>query len=603
MMKKLKSLITASLLALGLLASPAVQAEDKLPSGNTYDNIGSKIDAFVDKHKDTTAGMETAVFTADETLYEGHFGYMDKEKGIKADEGSVFEWGSSSKTVTWISVMQQVEAGRIDLKEDIRTYLPEGFLKNLKFDKPITMLDLMNHKAGFQETEIKFLASDYHQIIPLKDYLSQVQPPQVYEPGTVTAYSNWGTALAGYIVEEVTGQNFANYVKAEIFDPLGMKHTAIKPDLSDNAYVKKERARNQSYDTTGTLLGTRLFIANPYPAGSIISTLSDFKTYAQTLLKQEEGVLFDKKATWDKLFSASDVYAGSKTPKNRHGFWVTQYAIAVTEHAGNSSGYSNGLMLDLKNKVGLVVMTNQHLEQNYNARLPQLIFGEYKNSPLAQLPKDSYSGIYQTSRTYLEGPFSFVSLLGLQDSQSKRFSQALDRIYYKTSQTPDGRGLINLPVADFLAVPQERIWMMYGTVIAAGLAFIYSCGHLLVSPLVWFIRKLGKKTPPSQSKIWHHLLASLTVLTGLSFVTLFIIVTSAMEANADADTVNRIPLITGGFALISLSLLGLLLWRLFFRPKGKLTWQNKLHYGLTILATLATLWFIYFFDLYQWWVV
>ena len=53
-MKKLKSFITAGLLALGLLTTPTVQASEKLPSGNTYDNIGSKIEAFVDQHKDTT---------------------------------------------------------------------------------------------------------------------------------------------------------------------------------------------------------------------------------------------------------------------------------------------------------------------------------------------------------------------------------------------------------------------------------------------------------------------------------------------------------------------------------------------------------------------
>ncbi|MGT2929524.1 serine hydrolase [Streptococcus dentasini] len=593
-----KKYIIAGLLALGLLIAPAVQAGEKLPSGNTYDNIGSKIEAFVDQHKDTTAGMETAVFTADETLYEGHFGYMDKEKGLKADEGSVFEWGSSSKTVTWISVMQQVEAGRIDLKEDIRTYLPKGFLKNLKFDKPVTMLDLMNHKAGFQETSIKFLAPSYDQIISLEDYLSQVQPPQVYEPSTITAYSNWGTALAGYIVQEVTGQDFADYVKAEIFEPLGMKHTAIKLDLSDNAYVKKERGLNQSYDPTGKNIGTQLFLANPYPAGSIISTLSDLKTYAQALLKQEEGLIFEKKATWEQLFSASDVSPETNIPENQHGFWAGQYAVAVTEHNGGTGGYSNNLILDLKNKVGFVVMTNQVGEQVYNQKMPELIFGKYKDSPLAKRPKDNYSGTYLTSRTFLEGPLSIFKLMDLQNSQSELFNQVFNNRYYKVFQAPDGQEVISLSGADLMKVTQGQVWLMYGTAIAGGLAVIYALGQLLISAITWLVRRLKKKVTPAQSKLWQHLLVGLVTLAGLAFGALFMIMSSQ-----DSAAGNSIPLLAVGFALIGLALIGLIIWRLIFRPKGQMDWKAKLHYSLTILATLAILWFIYFFDLYQWWVM
>ncbi|MGT2929933.1 serine hydrolase [Streptococcus dentasini] len=595
-MIQFKKLLTTGLLALGLLTAPAVQASEKLPSGNTYDNIGSKIEAFVDQHKDTTAGMETAVFTADETLYEGHFGYMDKKKGIKADETSVFEWGSTTKTVTWISVMQQVEAGRIDLKADIRTYLPKGFLRNLRFDKPVTMLDLMNHKAGFQESGTKLQTDKVENLLSLKDYLAQVQPPQVYEPGTVTAYSNWGTALAGYIVQEVTGQVFADYVKQEIFEPLGMKHTSIKPDLSDNAYVKKERSFNQSYDPTGKSIGKASFFISPYPAGSIISTLSDLKTYAQALLKQEAGVLFDKKATWDELFRVSDVYGNSEIPKNRHGFWVMQRAVAVTEHGGNTRGYSNGLKLDLKNKVGLVVMTNQFSEKIYNYQMPELIFGKYKDSPLAKRPKDTYSGTYLTSRTFVEGPLSAFNLLMTKQSQSENFETELGQgvfHFYNVAKTPDGRELISLPIADYLSVPQGQVWLMYGTAIAGGLAVIYALGHLLISAITWLIRRLKKKTVPAQPKLWQHLLAGLITLAGLTFGVLFMLFSSR--------AVDTIPFLAIGFAVIGLALVGLLIWRLIFRPKGQLDWRAKLHYGLSVTASLATLWFIYFFDLYQWW--
>ncbi|MDD6071061.1 MAG: serine hydrolase [Clostridiales bacterium] len=98
------------------------------------------------------AGMSVAVYDGNGIIYKNVFGYADKENNIKVDDQTVYDWGSTSKLLIWISVMQLVEQGKLNLQEDIRNYLPEGFLKNLSYDKAITMLDLMNHQAGFQET-------------------------------------------------------------------------------------------------------------------------------------------------------------------------------------------------------------------------------------------------------------------------------------------------------------------------------------------------------------------------------------------------------------------------------------------------------------------
>jgi len=153
-MKKSFILTLLTIITLGLFqpATALAKESQKLPSGIERDQIGQKIQDYVKEHEKTTAGMATAVFDKDGTIYQGNFGYMNKEKGVKADDSSVFEWGSVTKLTVWLSVMQLWEQGKINLEEDIRTYLPEGFLKNLRYDKPITMLDLMNHQAGFDET-------------------------------------------------------------------------------------------------------------------------------------------------------------------------------------------------------------------------------------------------------------------------------------------------------------------------------------------------------------------------------------------------------------------------------------------------------------------
>lgn len=128
----------------------------------------------------------------------------------------MYEWGSISKLMVWVSVMQLVEEGKIDLKADIQRYLPEDFITNLRFDKPITMIDLMNHQAGFQDTY--FIQTPHKsELTSLEATLRTRQPKQVYAPVEHTAYSNWGAALAAYIVQRVSGMDYVSYVHDHIF--------------------------------------------------------------------------------------------------------------------------------------------------------------------------------------------------------------------------------------------------------------------------------------------------------------------------------------------------------------------------------------------------
>ncbi len=123
------------------------------PSGISYDDIDTEIDAYIKKYEAGLASVGTCVFDESGIIYEGYYGYSDMEAGILADEETVYEWGSTSKLFVWVSVMQLKEQGKLDFETDIREYLPEGFLTKLQYeDETITMLNLMNHDAGFQES-------------------------------------------------------------------------------------------------------------------------------------------------------------------------------------------------------------------------------------------------------------------------------------------------------------------------------------------------------------------------------------------------------------------------------------------------------------------
>ena len=215
-MKKIISAILSAAMSVTLLCTSVQAAENTTPSGIEFSDISTEIENFVNENDGGYASVATAVFSGDEILYSNHFGYIDRENQIKADENCVYEWGSISKMFIWVSVMQLYEEGEIDLNTDVRTYLPEGFFKKLKYDEPFTMLNLMNHNAGWQEIITGLMVSDENDVVSLEEALRNTEPAQIWKPGEITAYSNWGAALAAYIVERVSGMDYAEYVRKNI---------------------------------------------------------------------------------------------------------------------------------------------------------------------------------------------------------------------------------------------------------------------------------------------------------------------------------------------------------------------------------------------------
>ncbi len=176
------------------------------------------------------AGAVIAVVKDGHVLFEKGYGYADMAaKRPVVPESTLFRPGSISKLFTWTAVMQQAELGKLDLDRDVNGYL--DFRIPASFGKPITLRDLMTHRPGFEET-VKDLAVDTaSELRPIGQYLRTHIPPQIFAPGTVPAYSNYGATLAAYIVERVSGQPFDDYVVQHILGPLQMVHSTFRQPL------------------------------------------------------------------------------------------------------------------------------------------------------------------------------------------------------------------------------------------------------------------------------------------------------------------------------------------------------------------------------------
>jgi len=170
--------------------------------------VKSDVDAWLDGYmpyallRGDAAGAVVVVVKDGKVLTQRGFGYADVGTRRRVDpETTLFRQASVSKLITWTAVMQLVEQGKIDLDRDINTYLdfripPFG-------GKPVTMRNLMTHTGGFDEVQRGLNSYDPKKIPSLGDALKRQVPYLIYAPGTTPAYSNYGTSLAGYIVERV----------------------------------------------------------------------------------------------------------------------------------------------------------------------------------------------------------------------------------------------------------------------------------------------------------------------------------------------------------------------------------------------------------------
>ena len=201
----------------------------------TADNLAGVIDPmmaeWIDKHKGP--GAVVVAVNRDGRIFAKGYGFsdIDAKKPFTADT-TLVRPGSISKLFTGIAVMQLVDSGKLDLDRDVNDYVdfaipvPDGGV-------PVTLRRLLTHRAGFEE-HLKGLFSRNPEPEPLGRWLAKNLPQRLFPKGDVEAYSNYGFALAGYIVERVSGEPFASYVQVHLLDPLGMSHSSFRQPLPDD---------------------------------------------------------------------------------------------------------------------------------------------------------------------------------------------------------------------------------------------------------------------------------------------------------------------------------------------------------------------------------
>ena len=544
-MRKIAAL-TAAILAIGslsvavaqtaqpsLVPTPRVQssqspAPPQAPAEGARPLTAEDVNAWLDGYmpyalgKGDIPGAVVVVVKDGQVLTERGYGYSDVAKKTKVDpKTTLFRPGSISKLFTWTALMQQVEAGKVDLNADVNKYI--DFTIPPYEGKPITVLNLMTHTPGFEEQVKDLITVKEKDYVHFDALLKRWVPKRVYAPGTTPAYSNYGASLAGYIVQRASGEPFDAYVEHHIFAPLGMAHSTfsqplpanLKPLMAEGYVSGKDKPYGYEFVSAA-------------PAGSVAATGDDMARFMIAHLQNGEyqGKAILKPETAQLMHSRANLPFQGGVNGMAHGFYETNInGLRVIAHGGDTVAFHSDLHLFLDKNVGIYVSMNSAGKQAAAQPLRNSLFENFADRYFPEDPSavqkvvqagakedaQKLAGVYSTTRGARSNFLAIADLLGqVKVSVDKDGNPVI----------PAAKGLNGQPIKWMHIGPM--LWRdanghdLLGANVADGKATRFSFGEL--APIIDFDR-----TPFYRSSAWilPLLYASLAILlvTGLLWPT------------------------------------------------------------------------------------
>lgn len=329
------------------------------------DSVESFFDGFLESQMKEykVPGVTLSVVKDGDIIFKKGYGYYDLENNKEVDsDKTLFRAGSVSKLFIWTSIMQLVEDGQIDLDANINEYLDFEIPNQVvgvdnENVKSITVMNLLNHNAGFEDKIKDLFVISKNDINPLGTYLKEYMPARVYPAGREMAYSNYGSALAAYIVERVSGMSFNEYVEENIFQPLNMNHSTFRQPIPED--INGESSLGFAY-INGAYQSDQFEYIQPYPVGSLSITANDMSKFMLAHLNYgsyQGNKILNFDTTYEmhsKTFSHHEDFSGMA-----HGFIEMEYnGYRMITHGGDTLLFHSGLYLIPELDIGLFVSYN-----------------------------------------------------------------------------------------------------------------------------------------------------------------------------------------------------------------------------------------------------
>lgn len=316
---------------------------------------------LAEMEKEEIPSIAACIIKEDQIVWENFYGYENIASETPPSRETIYLLASVSKTITAVAIMQLQEKGLLNLEEDVNAYLNFP-VRNPRFpDIPITARMLLTHTSSLawptNEEDPNYNTPHPNDSAPpifpwIKDYLT---PDGAHyrsttwrkdRPGSSYQYSNTGVALLGYLVESITGQDFAQYCKDHIFEPLEMTYSGFRLQDVDQAMLAT------LYHDGGVI---EQYSVSHYPSSTVRSSLEELSHFLIAIMNggryRNQRIL--EESTVDEMLRIQ------LPVKDLAFLWQTQQADWMG-HVGGYWGVSSSLDLNRKHQVGVIILANSY---------------------------------------------------------------------------------------------------------------------------------------------------------------------------------------------------------------------------------------------------
>ncbi|WP_194976963.1 serine hydrolase domain-containing protein [Aquiflexum lacus] len=413
-MKYLSLLLSIALVFIGVLGNHA-QAKTDLDSLDVQAFMDGLIHNLIDERK--VAGATVTIVKDGQLLLAKGYGFADVQNRIPVDpEQTLFRIGSITKLFVWTAVMQLASQGKLDLDADVNIYLKDIEVPD-KFGQPITLKNLLSHTPGFEDYVMELFVNEEAKLLPLGEILKKEMPERVRPPYTQGSYSNHGTGIAAYIVEQVSGMSFHDYTKQFILDPLGMRNTTMQQPLP--AQWAGQMSKGYIFDNT---FEEKDFELVPlYPVGAASSTATDMARMMQVFLQKGtlDGFTLLDTITFESMLQPLHQHHPDVNPL-LYGFMdLSQKGNRVIGHGGDTFWFHSLFAMLPEHDFGVFISFNTGNVMNGYMKVLEALLDRYfpDNRPLdSPIEVDEewfqqFAGEYKVNRYQHSNFTKIVSLI------------------------------------------------------------------------------------------------------------------------------------------------------------------------------------------------
>ena len=309
------------------------------------------IDSLMAKYASPNGpGASVIVIRNGRVAFRKGYGLADVEKRVKVRTRTSFRLASLTKQFTATAIALLAREGKLRYDDQLTTVLTDlpGYAKG------VTIRHLLNHTSGLPDYE-DFVPDSQTRQVHDADVPGLIAnaPALKFTPGSHFAYSNTGYALLALVVERVSGQRFADFLKARIFKPLGMKNSVAFEDgrsvVADRAYGYRVdsagNVRRTDQSTTSAVLGD----------GGIYTSIEDLAKWDRAM---EQHTLIDAEAQ-RLAWSPPALTSGTSTEYGFGWFVDRDHGTMRLRHHGETRGFTNGIVKFPDERLTVIVLTNR----------------------------------------------------------------------------------------------------------------------------------------------------------------------------------------------------------------------------------------------------